>query len=190
MDQADQGFEGMVGRIRSGAPSSEDGRRGGGLLLAQDLGCLSHGNVLPAGLGSVRPEKLLPLPCGASLAVDSKGRIVGLGTPPGGTRLSQSRSDLLIIGYAVKALGRVLTELEDRKIGAEYAPLGAVWTDLADALHGVEGVLVREVGPLPPIPGEESTGDADKVCPEVCLEGDAPLEDPRDRAAMGPDAPG
>jgi hypothetical protein len=114
MDKSDERLEGMVERIRKDGGREADGRRGGGLLLPSDLAGLSHGNVSPNGLGSLRPAQLVPLPCGASLAIDSQGRIVGVGTPSTGTRVSRTRTDLLYIAYAVQTLGRVSCAIAKR----------------------------------------------------------------------------
>lgn len=196
MDKSDERFKEVVGRIRKGDPGNPDGRRGGGLLLPQDLGCVSHGNVLPSGLGALLPTKLVPLPCGASLALDSKERVVGVGTPPGGTRVAQSRSDIILLGDAVTAAGRALQligrtlanrELYDSPRDALIA--GECLGYLDRALQRVEGILVREVGPLPPGPGEESTGDAGEVRPEIRPERATSFEEYRDGPSVGPGTP-
>lgn len=188
MDKGDEGFEEVVGRIRKSSPGGAERSRGGGLFLPQKMASLSHGNVLPSGLGGVLPESLCPLPCGSSLAIDSNGRVVGVGTPPGGTWLTQSRAHLLIIGYAVTALGRVTCAIAERLASMGQAVPskdGVSWVDLDAALQGVEGILVQEVGPVPTQPGAGSTGHASEVRPEICPEGTTPGPDARDTGAVG-----
>jgi hypothetical protein len=148
--------------------------------LAQELASFSHGNVLPAGLGRVLPKKFVVLPCGHALALDSRGGVVGVGTPSGGSRLTQSRSDILHLGYAVTALGRVVETIEDRLLAEGHQGterVGALWRDLDDILQTVEGILVREVGAMSDIPDKEPDCDGDTVCPEVRPEGEYPDKD-------------